>query len=31
MPHSIHLNLWQVVRLKMLYNKKRPFKHGKKY
>ena len=26
-----HLDLWQVVRLKMLYNKTRPMLHGKKY
>lgn len=29
--HFTHLDLWQVVRLKMLYNKTRPMLHGKKY
>lgn len=29
--HFTHLNPWQVVRLKMLYNKTRSWLHGKKY
>lgn len=29
--HFTHLDFWQVVRLKMLYNKTRPMLHGKKY
>lgn len=29
--HFTHLNPWQVVRLKMLYNKTRPWLHEKKY
>lgn len=29
--HFTHLNLWQVVRLKMLYNDMRPWLNGKKY
>lgn len=29
--HFTHLNPWQVVRLKILYNKTRPWLHGKKY
>lgn len=29
--HFTHLDLWQVVRLKMVYNKTRPTLNGKKY
>lgn len=29
--HFTHLDIWQVVRLKMIYNKMRPTLHGKKY
>lgn len=29
--HFTHLDLWQVVCLKMIYNKTRPTLHGKKY
>lgn len=29
--HFTHIDLWQVVRLKMIYNKARPTLNGKKY